>query len=123
MWDYFQALPGVWRANHTVYRLRNSGDRRSASATRLVVPQAMAVPTTGGPPARTRKTEAPGDLAMEMFAQASGLLRTVTSPSPPYSTVYVVPSLRPSTVTSSPGVTFLRGTLTFGMAKCYYRLA
>lgn len=60
---------------------------------------------------------------MEMLAEASGLLRTVTSPSPPYSTVYVVPSLRPSTVTSSPGVTFFRGTLTLGMAKCYYCLA
>jgi len=52
-----------------------------------VVLQLIAVPSTGGPPARTRKTEAPGMSAMEMFAYASGLWRTTTRPLASRSTV------------------------------------
>ncbi len=69
------------------HRLRNSGERRRASATRRVVPQAVAILSSGGPPARIRNTDAPGVSAMVTFAAASGLLRTVIRPPPLCSTL------------------------------------
>jgi selenocysteine-specific elongation factor len=110
-----QRLPDDRRRLRLAQRLRNSGERRSASATRRAVLKVLATRRKRKPPPCTRNTDAPGVSAIEMFAYSSALLRTVTRPSPLLSTWYPLPSLRLSTVTSSPGVTFLRGTLTFGM--------
>ena len=54
------------RLGHRSQRLRNSGERRRASATRRAVPKVLMTPRT--PPPWTRKTEAPGWSAMEMVA-------------------------------------------------------
>jgi len=68
-----------------VYRLPNSGERRSASATRRAVPNVLAA-RSRNPPPWTRNTDAPGVAAIETFAYRSGLLRTVTRPLPLLST-------------------------------------
>jgi selenocysteine-specific elongation factor len=112
-----QRLPDDRRRLRLAQRLRNSGERRMASATRRAVLTVFARRRKTKPPPCTRKTDAPGVSAIEMFAYRSGLRRTVTRPSPLCSTWYPLPSLRLSTMTSSPGVTFLRGTLTFGMTQ------
>ena len=74
------AIPG------RCYRLRNSGERRRASATRRAVPRVLAVRSSGNPPPWIRNTDAPGVSAIDMFAYISALLRTVTRPSPLLST-------------------------------------
>jgi selenocysteine-specific elongation factor len=103
------------------YRLRNSGERRSASATRRAVPRVLAMRSSRKPPPWTRNTEAPGVSAIEMFAYIRELLRTVTC-CPSAAATWYPPSLRLSTVTTSADVTFLRGTLTFGMASRLLRV-
>jgi selenocysteine-specific elongation factor len=61
-------------------RLRNSGERRRASATRRAVPNVLARRRT--PPPLTWKTDAPGWSRIEMLAYMSWLFRTVTRWSP-----------------------------------------
>src|SRR6516162_9644778 len=68
------------------YRLRNSGERRRASATRRAVPRVLAARRKMKPPPWIRNTDAPGVLAIETFAYLSWLLRTVTRPAPLLST-------------------------------------
>ena len=68
------------------HRLRNSGERRRASATRRAVPKVLRMRRKRRPPPWTPKTEAPGWSAMEMVAYCSALLRTVTRRSPLLST-------------------------------------
>src|SRR5271166_407732 len=67
-------------------RLRNSGERRRASATRRAVPKVLTTRRNTRPPPWTPKTEAPGWSAIEMVAYMSWLFRTVTRRSPLLST-------------------------------------
>jgi hypothetical protein len=67
-------------------RLRNSGERRRASATRRAVPKVLAIRRNSRPPPLTRMTVAPGWSAIETFAYMSELLRTVTRRPPLLST-------------------------------------
>ena len=59
-------------------RLRNSGDARSAFATRLAVPSVFTRRSSTKPPPCTRNTEAPGWAAIDMFAYATLLRDTRT---------------------------------------------
>jgi selenocysteine-specific elongation factor len=81
-----QRLPDDRRRLRLTHRLRNSGERRSASATRRAVPSVLATRRKTNPPPWIRNTDAPGVSTMAMFAYLSGLLRTVTRPSPLFST-------------------------------------
>jgi selenocysteine-specific elongation factor len=81
-----QRLPDDRRRLRLAQRLRNSGERRSASATRRAVLKVLATRRKRKPPPCTRNTDAPGVSAIEMFAYSSALLRTVTRPSPLLST-------------------------------------
>ena len=69
-----------------VYRLRNSGERRRASATRRAVPKVLTARSSRNPPPWTRNTDAPGVSAIEMFAYINWFLRTVTRRAPSLST-------------------------------------
>ena len=53
------------------YRLRNSGERRSTSATRRAVPTVLATRSRNPPPC-TRNTDAPGVSATEMWRTSAG---------------------------------------------------
>ncbi len=67
-------------------RLRNSGERRRASATRRAVPRALARRRKSRPPPLTLKTDAPGRSVIETVAYMSWLFRTMTRLSPLLST-------------------------------------
>jgi selenocysteine-specific elongation factor len=68
------------------HRLRNSGERRRASATRRAVPKVLTRRRKMKPPPRTPNTDAPGWSAIEMFAYMIALFRTVTRRPPAVST-------------------------------------
>ena len=67
-------------------RLRNSGERRRASATWRAVPNVLTRRRMTKPPPLTRRTDVPGWSAIEMLADITGFFRTVTRCSPLLST-------------------------------------
>src|SRR6185503_20230002 len=59
-------------------RLRNSGERRRASATWRAAPKVLMRRRTGKPPPWTPKTDAPGWSLIEMVAYIDALFRAMT---------------------------------------------
>src|SRR5690348_1830160 len=109
-------LLAIHRVSLRRQRLRNSGERRRASATWRAVLKVLTRRRSTKPPPWTPKTDAPGWSLIEMVAYMDALLRAMTLRPPSLSTWYPGPSRRLSTMTTSSAVTFFRGTRTFGMA-------